>query len=588
MTKINTKQLLITSIATILLLMPITGAQVFAGSPADIDPDEVRIVLDSDGAEVDIPKVITLPELPPNPDIMFLVDTTGSMGSVIAGIAGDMAAIQASVKAMEPSAQFGVSEYRDFPVSPNLGFIVNQQITAVDADVNNAAAGLGVVLGGDGSEGQFYAMDQLADVTNPAGFRAIGTPIIVYIGDAPAHDAICAAISPTGVDITEATVIADLVTAGITVVAISTPTGFFPLALNDDPQFNAGDYAVCGAPGGVSLQADRISAATGGSHSVGTNPAAVTAAIIAAIQAIQQVVTPDAADCTDKGLNVSFDPANPTGVGLEEVTFEETISTDEAITEDLHCEIDFLNEAGDVIATQLVWVLNPIDSEKRWTFTNRVLLVCETPESTLVKGECKIDGEVVAPPVPADTDDEQVYPDDLPTVDIEDETKSLLEVKIHKNGKIQNFIPGQNYAEVAVWANLDIDQLVIRDVFADCTDLLLRVNPPHVGGGLTVIEELPDGTVFEITDDLIDLSRGSIALDLDAGTAIATINDVVADSHITMYVKFQTALKGQDAETALGENLMDMCENIADATASSDALFNNDVDNTSAKLAVVG
>jgi hypothetical protein len=522
---------------------------------------------------------------------MFLVDTTGSMGGPIAGIAAQMAAIQASVKGMEPTAQFGVSQFRDFPGSANFGFIVNQVITAVDADVNSAAAALGAGGGGDGSEGQFFALDRLADVSNPAGFRGIGTPIIVYIGDAPAHDAICLAISTTGFDITEATVIADLVTAGITVVAISTPTAFFGApALNADPTISAGSYfASCGAAGGAAGQADRISAATGGSHSSGANPAAVTAAIIAAIQDIQQVVTPDASDCTDQGLNVSFDPANPTGVGLDVVPFEETISTDEAITDDLHCEIDYLNEAGEVIGSQLIWVLNPIDVDKRWTFTNRVLLVCETPESTLVKGECQLDdGTVVAPPVPADTDDEQVYPDDLPTTVIDDETKSLLEVKIHKNGKIQNFIPGQNYAEVAVWANVDIDVLTIHEDFSACTELLLRVNPPQVGGGLTVIEELPNGEVFEITDDLIDLSRGTIMLDVDNGMAWATINDVSADSHITMYVKFQTALKGDNAVEELGGDLMAMCENMALATASSDALFNDDVDGTSAKLAVVG
>ena len=588
MTKTYTQQLLIFSIATILLTIPLTGTQVVAGN-GPVDPSEVRIILDSDGAEVEIPKEITLPELPPNPDIMFLVDTTASMGAVIAGIQADMMAIQTSVKAMEPSAQFGVSEYRDFPGSAMFGFSVGQTITANDAAVDAAAAALGASGGGDGSEGQFFALDRLADVSNPAGFRGIGTPIIVWIGDAPAHDPICTAISGTGVDITQATVTADLVAAGITVIAISDTTAFFAQGLNDDPTISAFDYVGSCAILGVVGQGTAIATATGGSHSVAIGPAAVTAAIIAAIEAIQQEVTPDASDCEAKGLTVVFDPPTPTGIGLEVVPFEETISTAVAITDDLHCEIDFLNEAGEVIATQLIWVLNPIDSEKRWTHTNLTLLVCETPLSTLVKGECQLeDGTVVAPPVPADTDDEQVYPDDLPVEDVTGDDKSLLEVKIHKNGKIQNYVPGQNYAEVAVWANLDLASLEIHEDFSECTALLLQVNPPHVGGGVIVVEELPNGEVFEITDDLISGDRGTISLDLNTGEAWATVEDVSADSHITMYVKFGPALKGENAETVLGDDLMDMCENTATATATVDGFFSTDDEDTSAELAVIG
>ncbi len=240
-----------------------------------------------------------------------------------------------------------------------------------------------------------------------------------------------------------------------------------------------------------------------------------------------------------------------------------------------------LNEGATLV---IIHQIDAIDIDKRWAHTNLQTLVCPDPDSTFDRGECFFDDGTPAPaPVAANTGNVQVYPDDLPTVDIEGTTKSLVEVLVHKNGKIQNLVPGQVYSEVSVWANLDIGALDIHDDFADCVGPL-KVNPPNIGGGLKVIEELPNGDVFDITLDLISGDRGSIHL--TDGTSLATVEDVSAGSHITMYTKFGPDVKKDLATVWLDEG-MRMCQNWASAEADLEENDLVDNDKSHADLAFV-
>jgi len=103
--------------------------------------------------------------------------------------------------------------------------------------------------GSDSSEGQLWALQQVA--TDPAiGWRPGAKRIVVWFGDAPGHDPVCAAISGAAADVTEATATAALQAASITVVAVSTTTSveIFPAGLDDDPTKDAADYGVCTGP----------------------------------------------------------------------------------------------------------------------------------------------------------------------------------------------------------------------------------------------------------------------------------------------------------------------------------------------------
>jgi hypothetical protein len=178
-----------------------------------------------------ITKSVETPPIPPNPDIFFLADSTSSMGSAIGNVQANATSVMNQVLAAQPTAQFGVGEYRD--VGDAFVYRLNQAITASTADAGAAIAGWAAGGGGDIPEAQLFALEQVA--TDPGtGFRTGSSRIVVWFGDAPGHD-------PRNGS-TEASATAALVAAGIRVIAISTGAN----------QLNA------------TGQAARITAATGG------------------------------------------------------------------------------------------------------------------------------------------------------------------------------------------------------------------------------------------------------------------------------------------------------------------------------------
>ena len=74
---------------------------------------------------INVNKVVTTPAIPPNPDIVFYADTTGSMAAAIANVQANATAIMNTVQGAQPTAQFAVAEYRDAEncVSHSLHFV---------------------------------------------------------------------------------------------------------------------------------------------------------------------------------------------------------------------------------------------------------------------------------------------------------------------------------------------------------------------------------------------------------------------------------------------------------------------------------
>jgi hypothetical protein len=216
-------------------------------------------------------------------DIYFLADNTGSMGSTIMAVQTGASAILGPLSS-NPGLQFGVGEYQDFMNVGDIAFQNLQPITNSQAAVQAAINSWVATGGGDGPEAQLFALDQIA--SSPAiGWRPGVQRIIVWMGDAPGHDPICAAASGIGYDITEASVTAKLVAGGYTVLAISLNSGL-PNGLNDDPTFGVSNpaYAACGVPGGMPGQATRVTAATGGIVVNGIDPTTVVNTIITQLQ----------------------------------------------------------------------------------------------------------------------------------------------------------------------------------------------------------------------------------------------------------------------------------------------------------------
>lgn len=284
------------------LLAPVAVA---AAAPPGVDPATVDLTLAA-GQSTTVTKHVTTSAVPPNPDLVLLADTTGSMGGAITNVRANANAITGDVLAAQPTAQFGVAEYKDF--SDSVPFKVNQGITAdtgaVQAGINQWAAG----GGGDGPEADLNALYELA--TGAVSFRPDGTRIVAWFGDAPSHD-------PSGGH-TLADTVAALKAANIRVVAV-----------------NVGALDATG-------QATAITEATGGVllNNVPSNQ--VSQAILDGIKSIEVTVAPHITSC-DPQLTLTNAPASVKVPSGDVATFTETIAAAAgAAPGTYHCSVDYL------------------------------------------------------------------------------------------------------------------------------------------------------------------------------------------------------------------------------------------------------
>jgi hypothetical protein len=280
-------------------------AAVAAAAPPGVDPATVDLTL-SPGQSATVTKHVTTSAVPPNPDLVLLADTTGSMGGAIANVRANANAITGDVLAAQPTAQFGVAEYKDF--TDSVPFKVNQGITADTAAVQAGTNQWVASGGGDTPEADLNALYELA--TGAVTFRPDGTRIIAWFGDAPSHD-------PSGGH-TLAQTIDVLKAANIRVVAV-----------------NVGALDAAG-------QASAIATATGGVllNNVPSNQ--VSQAILDGIKSIEVTVTPKVTSC-DPQLTLTNTPASVKVASGDVATFTETVTAAaSAAPGTYHCSVDYL------------------------------------------------------------------------------------------------------------------------------------------------------------------------------------------------------------------------------------------------------
>lgn len=216
------------SLGIVLASLCVPCATMFADS---ISPGSYTAVLGV-GGTASLDKTVTITTGVTGPvDIMFMSDTTGSMGGAIGSVISGVSGIVTATASLSPNTEYAVSAYRDW--GDAYVYQLNQNLTnntaSVQAAVNTWSAG----GGGDYPEADLYALDQAATTTS---WRPLSNRMLFWIGDAPGHD-------PSG-GITEADATSALVNNYIRT---------FPI--------DVGEY-------GDSLdaygQATRIAAATGG------------------------------------------------------------------------------------------------------------------------------------------------------------------------------------------------------------------------------------------------------------------------------------------------------------------------------------
>ena len=274
--------------AAVLALVTTAAA---AGSPG-VSPAHYSDALDP-GASVTITKTVETPPIPPRPDIVFMADTTGSMGGSIANVRTNASAILSQIQSAQPTAQFAVAEYKDDEPSSAFPYRVDQQLTGNAGDVVTGINAWSAVGGGDEAEAWIGALGR---IPSTIAFRPDSTRVLVMFGDAPSHD--------PSLGFTESTATSGLVGAGVRVIAISVP-------------------GPIGARLDLNGQATRVTAATGGSLA-SANPSQVAATILSELQNLPAVVTHDTT--CDPGVSLSFDQVAKTVTSGDSTTFDETIA----------------------------------------------------------------------------------------------------------------------------------------------------------------------------------------------------------------------------------------------------------------------
>jgi hypothetical protein len=202
------------------------------------------------GDSVTIQKTVTITKAPPTSalvDIVFMFDTTGSMGSGIAGAKSAATDLLTSLNTSFGNVASGTGFYND----PGFGFTSN--LTTTIATTQTSINTFGASGGGDYPE---LGYDGISAAANSASWRAGSKRFIVALGDAGFKDGASSSASTT----------AALAAAGVSLVGID----------------------FCSSSGTCGFAPTFSSSITGMGGSVfasGTSAAAISAAITAGITA---------------------------------------------------------------------------------------------------------------------------------------------------------------------------------------------------------------------------------------------------------------------------------------------------------------
>ncbi|GAB3160832.1 VWA domain-containing protein [Micromonospora sonneratiae] len=245
------------------------------------------------GSEFTVTQSVRTPSVPPRPDIVFLVDNTGSMAtpgedgsSVIGQLKARIPEVISSVREDQPDAHFGLATFGGLG-DPDL-YDPRLVLTPADTDQNRETINRAIqTLMADsqyGTENWFYALRQIAG-NDRVGFRPDSSRIVVLISDTYSIDK----TTPQGEEISRDALGDALVGAGISLIGVP----------------------IISSSGEAGLDADDIASSlaqqTGGRLTPNSQPGQLIQAIKDAIRELTLTVRPIVEHCDD-GLGVTFDP----------------------------------------------------------------------------------------------------------------------------------------------------------------------------------------------------------------------------------------------------------------------------------------
>jgi hypothetical protein len=300
-----------------------------AAAVAGVDPATVELTLAA-GASATFAANLTTPVIAPDPDIVFLADTTGSMDPALANVRNNLPSIMAEVRAAQPNARFGIAEYKEQRDGPRV-FSVNAPLTTEDDAVVAGAQDWLYNVGGGGQPQTDFINAQFQLATGAVAFRPASTRVVAWFGDARSNDP---SLGHTLADTVNA-----LRANGIRVVAV--PVTGTP------------------APGLDELgQATSVTGGTGGVLMPGQGAGDVAAAILNGIQALAVPVRPVPA--CDPQLTLTADPPTRTVSSGTVAAFAETVTVGpDAAAGTYRCTVDFQVNGLSAGYTQTVTVRVP-------------------------------------------------------------------------------------------------------------------------------------------------------------------------------------------------------------------------------------
>lgn len=137
-------------------------------------------------------KPVHVPAAPARADLLFAFDTTGSMGPVLDSAKSNALAIMADLARLIPDIQFGVVDFRDYPLDPfgepgDWPYRLRQSVTGNRSAVSAAIAATSANQGGDAPEAYSRALHE-AVADGAIGWRSDARRFVVMFGDDVPHD----------------------------------------------------------------------------------------------------------------------------------------------------------------------------------------------------------------------------------------------------------------------------------------------------------------------------------------------------------------------------------------------------------------
>lgn len=320
---------LLTAAAVALTAVGVATPAPLAAAVAGVDPGRVDLTIAPGGTSTFAASVTTSP-VAPNPEIVFLADTTGSMDPALANVRNNLPAIIDEVRAAQPAARFGVAEYKEARDGTRV-FRVDAGITDDRKAVVNGAQQWLYNVGGGGQPQTDFINAQFQLANGAVTFRPSGTRVIAWFGDARSND--------PSLGHTLTATVNSLRAQGIRVVAV-------PVTGTNAPGLNELG------------QATTLTNGTSGVLMPSQSSSAVATAILNGIKTLTVNVT--AVPTCDQQLTLTANPAMRTVRSGAAAAFTETVRVKPGTTGGAYdCTVDFQVNGMSVGYTQTVTVHVP-------------------------------------------------------------------------------------------------------------------------------------------------------------------------------------------------------------------------------------